>query len=133
MIRLPSESYALPGTAWLVSIATVDRVRAFAVPAFGGLIAAIFEEQADALEVGLDLYCLMPDHAHMLIQIKTTSLVDYIRDVKSRTTREWWTDGGTGPLWQRSFHDRGIRTSGDYEAAVAYILHNPVNANLAET
>jgi putative transposase len=132
-IRLPSEAYVLAGTAWLVSIATAERIPAFADPIFGGLVAAIFEERAVAMDVGLDLYCFMPDHVHLLVQIKTAGLVDYIRDVKSRTTREWWSFGGTGPLWQRSFHDHGIRTPSDYDAAVSYILKNPANAELVES
>ena len=130
-IRLPSEAYVLAGTAWHVSISTADRIPAFEDPVFGGLVAAIFEERATVMDVGLDLYCFMPDHVHLLVQIKTAGLVDYIRDVKSRTTREWCCFGGTGPLWQRSFHDHGIRTPSDYESAISYILHNPVRTGLA--
>ena len=49
------------------------------------------------MDVGLDLYCFIPDHAHLLIQIKSTSLIDYYV-MKSRTTRAWWADGDVGPL-----------------------------------
>ena len=78
----------------------------------------------------LDLYCLMPDHAHLLIQITGISLVDVIRDIKSRSTRLWWAHGGVGTLWQRSFHDEGLRTPKAYEDAATYILDNPVLAGL---
>ena len=45
-------------------------------------------------------------------------------------TRAWWRHGGTGPLWQRCFHDRGIRHPDDYERAAIYVLENPVCAGL---
>jgi putative transposase len=131
-IRLPSDAYSLPGTAWLVSIGTANRTPVFADPIFAGLVASIFETRAEETGVGLDLYCLMPDHAHLLVQIKETGLVDYVRDVKSISTRVWWVEGGSGQLWQRSFHDRGLRTAADFDAAVSYILHNPVKTGLVD-
>lgn len=74
----------------------------------------------------------MPDHAHLLVQITTGNLIDALRDAKSGTTHLWWRHGGHGPLWQRSFHDTGLRTPTDYDRAFAYILDNPVRAGLVE-
>lgn len=61
-----------------------------------------------------------------------SSLLDIVRDVKSRSTRVWWRHKGNGPLWQRSFHDRGIRTMRDFENAATYVLINPVRADPVE-
>jgi REP element-mobilizing transposase RayT len=132
-IRLREDVYEHAGSTWLVSFATQDRQAAFREPSFAGIVAATFELRAEAMDVGLDLYCLMPDHAHLLVEVRSTGLLDYIRDVKSRTTRDWWAEGGQGRLWQRSFHDHGLRTPHDYEAAATYILNNPVEAGLAES
>lgn len=110
---------------------TFQRIGAFIDPIFAGLAASIFETRALDMDMGLDLYCLLPDHVHLLLQVKTCGLIDYIQDVKSRTTKEWWLNGQSGHLWQRSFHDRGLRNPVDYEQATSYILHNPVLAGLS--
>lgn len=80
----------------------------------------------------LDAYCLMPDHAHCIVQIRThrTGIVDVVREFKSCTTRVWWKHGGQGQMWQRSFHDHGLRTMRDYEEELAYGCANPVRAGL---
>ncbi|MGH2558616.1 MAG: transposase [Thermomicrobiales bacterium] len=78
---------------------TADRsARVFANPEFAQEVVQAIEERCAARNAGLDLYCLMPDHCHLIIQIMTTGLVDVIADVKSRTTRVWWAHGNTGPL-----------------------------------
>jgi putative transposase len=131
-IRLLESAYSTGGTAWLVSIATSNRQEAFSAPIFAGLVVSCFEIRAEEMDIELDLYCLMPDHMHLLVQIRETSLIEYVRDVKSRTTRDWWAEGGQGQLWQRSFHDRGLRTHADFDAATRYILNNPIEAGLVE-
>jgi REP element-mobilizing transposase RayT len=113
-------------------MATHERQPVLLDPIFGGLVAATFEMRADGMDIGLDLYCVMPHHVHLLVQIRTSNLVDYVRDVKSRTTQDWWAKGGQGRLWQRSFHDRGRRTPQDYDAATHYILENPIEAGLVD-
>ena len=35
------------------------------------------------------LVCLMPDHMHMLVEIRSVGLVDLIRRTKSFSTRLW--------------------------------------------
>ncbi len=129
-IRLPAAGYALPGTAWLGTIGTAGRVAAFADPALARAVATLLDDRCTAIGSTLGVYCLMPDHVHLLVQITAGNLIDVVRDAKSRTTRLWWQHGGTGPLWQRSFHDRGLRTPDSYYHALAYILNNPVRASL---
>ncbi len=72
----------------------------------------------------------MPDHLHLLVQIRSVGLVDVVWDLKSRSTRLWWQHGGSGTLWQRSFRDRGIRDPGEYQRVVDYILDNPMKRGL---
>ena len=80
----------------------------------------------------MELFCLMPDHLHLLLRVGQAGLVEVVGDVKSRTTREWWAHGGGGALWQRSFYDHGIRGSRDFDETVRYIVENPVKAGLVE-
>ena len=83
-------------TSWLISITTLNRVPVFADQSFGGLVAAIIEESSEPLGIEVDLYCLLPDHAHVLLRVVSGSVVDYVRDLKSLSTRAWWAHGGTG-------------------------------------
>ncbi|MGH2533571.1 MAG: REP-associated tyrosine transposase [Thermomicrobiales bacterium] len=130
---MPTAAYREAGSAWHVTIGTENReARVFAEPELARSVVAAIAERCAARDAGVDLCCLMPDHCHLIIQIKTTGLVDVIGDVKSRTTRVWWAHGNTGSLWQRSFHDRGIRTAREYDETVRYILENPVRAGLVD-
>ena len=129
-IRLPAEAYLVPGSAWLVTIGTHERGAFFVDADLARIVANVILDRCAARGAVLDAYCLMPDHAHLLLQITTCGLVDVIGDVKSNATRAWWRHGGTGPLWQRRFHDRGIRQPNDYERAAIYVLENPVRADL---
>jgi REP element-mobilizing transposase RayT len=132
-IRLPADAYAEAGSVWHVTIGTADRsAKTFADATLARAVVAEIEERWNTRGAGLDVYCLMQDHCHLIVHARDTNLVDVIGDVKSRTTRIWWTHGGAGMLWQRSFHDHGLRTLRDYETTVRYILENPVRAGLVE-
>lgn len=110
-IRLPAGAYEVPGSARLVTIGCHYRVTAFADPIFAAAFAALLVERCRVLDAGLHLWCLMPDHAHVIVEVRTggVGLIGLMQDVKGRSTRLWWAHGGAGSLWQRSFHDRGLR------------------------
>jgi hypothetical protein len=36
------------------------------------------------------------------------------------------------PVWQKTFHDAGLREDDDVKAAARYLVANPVRAGLAE-
>jgi REP element-mobilizing transposase RayT len=132
--RLPLDSYLVPGTGWLVTIGTEDRAPIFSDEALGLAVADVLITRARARKTALDAFCLMPDHAHLLIQITSdgAGLVGLISDLKSCTTRAWWAHGHRGPMWPRSFLDRGLRTMAAYDQAATYLLNNPVRAGLVE-
>ena len=132
-IRLPSDTYRDSASTWLVTIATKDRRPVFADAAFADAFGTLSRERITDANADLLLACLMPDHVHLIVQIGAVSLVDIARDLKSRSTRLWWQHGGSGTIWQRAFHDRGLRTTRDVEAAVAYVLDNPVRAGLTDS
>jgi REP element-mobilizing transposase RayT len=132
--RLPAPSYLAFGSTWHVTLGTADRQsRPLANP---DLAEALLETMSDRIpyyDARLHLCCLMPDHAHLIIQISTKSLIDVVRDLMSVTTRLSWNHGISSSLWQRGFYDHGIRDVPDFNAIVAYILDNPVHAGLADT
>lgn len=131
-IRLPRSAYKQPGLAWLVSITTHGRQPLFAELIFGGAVAALLIDVIPGCGVDIDLYCIMPDHIHVVAQVTTGDLVSAIQAFKSHAARLWIDWEGSGPLWQRSFHERGLRSPRDYQSAVEYVFANPVEAGLAE-
>lgn len=80
----------------------------------------------------LFVYCLMPDHLHLLLspdegKISITKLMQIF---KGKTTHILWKYGFKGKLWQKSYYDHVMRTYEDLHETVKYILYNPVRANL---
>src|SRR4051795_3552435 len=98
-IRLPLDIYAQVGSVWLVTIGVRDRVAApLADPGLARDILADIERATKRAGSCLHLAVVMPDHAHLIIEMTGLNLVDVIRDMKVRTTTAWWRHGGTGAL-----------------------------------
>ncbi|MBX3071244.1 MAG: transposase [Thermomicrobiales bacterium] len=132
--RLPSDAYEDHGTVWHITIGAADRSsRPFANAELASRICDWLEAQSSADGTRILVYCLMPDHLHIVYQVEDGNAISVIGKMKSLTTRMWWEAGGTGRLWQPSFHDHGIRESEDIEGIFTYILNNPVRAGLAAT
>jgi putative transposase len=74
----------------------------------------------------------MPDHLHMIVEVRSVGLIELMRRLKSHSTAIYRAKTGKSPLWQQSFHDHGLREPQDFESAVEYILFNPVRAELAD-
>jgi putative transposase len=83
----------------------------------------------------LYVYCLMPDHLHVLVSpAESAANVSVFLDrFKSYTTNCYWKLGGTGRLWQPSARDRLKRPSESLQTLVAYIANNPVRAGLVKS
>jgi len=81
----------------------------------------------DQLNAYLGCYCLMPDHLHVLLSPDQSGLQlgSILGRYKSLTTRESWTLGHRGRLWQPRFYDHIVRKSEDIMAVARYIYENP--------
>jgi REP element-mobilizing transposase RayT len=78
-------------------------------------------------------YCLMPDHLHILVSPHNgANLSTVLGNYASYTTQTAWNYGVIGKLWQRSFYDHILRSGETAPEIVAYILDNPVRAELVE-
>jgi len=74
----------------------------------------------------IHLFLLMPDHLHALL-----SFPQSVRGIQS-TIRAWksWAAKRTGVVWQRSYFEHRLRSDESSAEKFAYILANPVRANL---
>ena len=79
-------------------------------------------------------YCLMPDHAHLLVEGLTdaSDLREFAKLAKQRSGAQYAIQVG-GRLWQEGYHDRVLRADEDAREVARYIIENPVRAGLVTT
>jgi REP element-mobilizing transposase RayT len=81
--------------------------------------------------VRVHAYCLMPDHLHVVVSVKQADgdVAKWIWYVKRETSKML----GAAGMWQRSYWDTHAREDEDLEAAVEYLLANPVRKKLCDS
>jgi len=80
----------------------------------------------DGKRYDLQAYVVMPNHVHMLIQLKAGfELNEIMRSIKSFTAKEInKCEKRTGSVWQSESYDRLIRDPKHFENVVRYIIAN---------
>ena len=85
---------------------------------------------------GMELiaYCFMPDHLHLLVGANSedADMRAFVKRFKQLTGFAY-KKTHTSPLWQPGYHDRILRDDEATEAAVRYVLGNPIRAGLSRT
>jgi len=75
----------------------------------------------------------MPDHLHWLVTLAAGNTLDNLmRSIKGYSARQLnrrWPDC-KGDIWQKGFHDRGLRKEEDLREAARYLVANPLRAGL---
>ncbi len=132
-IRLDSEIYRTPNQPCFVTIATKGKHPVFSHQALAEDFVTLLRTVCKEDGVPLYAYCIMPDHAHFLLSASETSgIIEFIREVKSRSTKLAWQHGYKGSIWQRSFYDHFLRRDEDCMLVANYIVHNPVRKGIVE-
>jgi putative transposase len=93
-----------------------------------------FRTTARAEQFELLAYCLMPDHAHLLVEGLTES-ADFRRFTKLAKQRSGAAYALTAdrPLWQKGYYERVLRQEEDAREIARYIVANPVRAGIVES
>ena len=161
--RLPQFDYGQEG-CYFITICTQNRQRIFAIESAVGNDLCVVpqgndegtahrpfptnmqnqiihkwmtETQRKFNNVSIDKYVIMPDHLHLIVNIKERhagrSLPDIVRFFKTMTTNEYIRGVKKGmlppfnkKLWQKSYYDHVIRNQQDYNEVWEYIENNPV-------
>jgi REP element-mobilizing transposase RayT len=132
-LRHPSIDYSEPGRAFSVTIATRDRIPVFRDVSLGLRSVDLLRRVCERSRTKVFAYCLMPDHAHLLLGLGTdVSLPSLLGAWKSLTYRARRGLGKLEPMWQRSFFDHALRRDEDLQKAAEYILNNPVRDRLVK-
>ncbi len=81
---------------------------------------------------GVYLYCIMPDHVHLIVNPGAEGLSKAVGLLKGRYAK-WWRSNGDGQrLWQKGFSDHRIRHGEGFGEKCQYVLQNPVRAGLVK-
>ena len=78
-------------------------------------------------------WVVMPDHFHWLIELQDASLATVMQRTKSRSALAIGCAlGHPVKLWQKGYHDRGIRYDEDLAGVARYVVANPLRAGLVK-
>jgi putative transposase len=129
-IRLEKELYYGP----MIGMATLCFYKRHNVISskLADLILYQINKLSEKLKVTILIYCLMPDHLHLILEIKNSSqnFIDVIHYFKRKIAFELREKIPLKQFWQDRFIDRIIRDEKELEKMIWYILDNPVRKNL---
>ena len=146
--RLPQFDYSTPG-AYFITICTKDRQKML----WENVGASIARPQAPQLSragqiveqairniashypaIAVDHYVVMPNHIHLLLQIRTDesgrpmvapTISTVVQQMKGYVTKQLGVS-----IWQKLFHDHVVRNEKDYQIIWEYIENNPIRWEL---
>ena len=79
-------------------------------------------------------WVIMPDHVHLLVELRRSSIASATNELKGRSSRSIGRLGNvTGPIWQPGFHDRALRRDESVEDAARYVCVNPLRAGMVSS
>ena len=125
---------SIEGQTYLITAATHGRRAIFAdLPAASMVARAISHTEGEGLWTML-AWVVMPDHVHVLVTLRHSSLATAMQALKGRSSRSL---GHVlrlrGPIWQPGFHDRALRRDESLEAAARYVCTNPLRAGIVRS
>jgi len=128
--RLRGISYQGFSTYFVTSV-TSHRTKAFSCIDFGLWAKQKLIATAEREKFAISAYCLMPDHAHLLL-----NALDHQSDL-CRMVSAWkqqtgfaWSRSESGKLWQHGYWERVLRDEEETLPIARYVIENPVRAAL---
>ena len=142
-IRIANYDYSSPG-AYFITICTANREKLFwngvredvlcsqnvPLSTIGEIVEQGILQIVEHYEkVIVDKYCIMPDHIHLILRIKSDIDGRMISAPTVSTvvgSMKRWVSRQVGkPIWQKTFYEHGIRNQQDYDEIWNYIENNP--------
>ncbi len=80
----------------------------------------------------VDAAVIMPDHLHLVGQLGESTLAKVMHTLKSYSANCLTLAGVEAPVWQKGYHDHGLRDDEDYRVRVQYVVQNPLRAGLVQ-
>ena len=132
--RLRDFDYSQP-FAYFITICAKDKRIIFRDEGLNQDIINCLKQEREKTGVKVFVYCLMPDHFHMLISPLSSgmNISRFIANFKGRTTRIGWKYGIKEKMWQGRFYDHVLRPNEPIRSVCDYILNNPARKKIAES
>ena len=129
-IRLQPSDYCGTTTSF-ITVCCQDRVPIFRDPSRAGITVGSLGLTAESLSFLVHAYCIMPDHAHFLIEGTSVdcNVMTLVARWKQQTAYLLRGELPKG-IWQRRFYDHMLRHDEDVHAVAWYIWMNPVRRGL---
>jgi REP-associated tyrosine transposase len=111
-----------------------DRLAVFEDGEIAEQTLAQFQRTSTLERFAILAYCLMPDHAHLLVEGLSIDC-DFKRFAKMAKQRSGgvYARSRHTRLWQDGYYERVLRQEEDAQAFARYIVNNPIRAGLVKT
>jgi REP element-mobilizing transposase RayT len=129
-IRLDADNYRGGDTFFLTICSEGKKDIFLEEPVIGSLCSVLEISKADN-GGPVHAYVIMPDHLHLLIG-GSKDVVQWVAWFKGRVSFLSRKAGWNGTIWQRSFHDHGVRKTENVNEILSYMRDNPVSAGLVD-
>ncbi len=125
---------SLAGQVYLLTTVCHERQPLFADAATARATMAVLSAPATWPQASAQVWVLMPDHWHGLIELRggetVSRTLQRLKGLVTHTVRQ--IRGEAIAVWQTGFHDHALRREETLVAAARYVLENPVRAGLCE-
>jgi putative transposase len=125
--------YSQVGGIYHVTLVTDGRIPWFQVFSFAQIMCRNLRRLDSRSEARSLCWVVMPDHAHLLLQLGESDLSGVVRRLKGRSGLQLNREiGRKGRFWSPGFHDHGLRREEDVRGIARYIVSNPLRAGLVQ-
>ena len=124
--------YSQPGLYYFLTASIAGRRRIFTNWHRAMLVLDAIRWLHAADRFMVDAAVVMPDHLHLVGQLGESTLAKVMHTLKSYSAHGLSVAGVETPVWQKGYHDHGLRDDEDYRARVRYVLQNPLRAGLVQ-
>lgn len=119
--------------AFSVTLGTLSRLPVFEDIPLGLECVRLLKQLCERTDVKLHAYCLMPDHACLLLGVGAReSLAPTVASWKSLCAQARRQRGSWAPFWQKGYAERALPGPEAVRTAARYVLGKPVRAGLVK-
>ena len=129
--RLRLARVSEPGRVYLITTTAWGRTPLFRDHGYARAVSRVCHSPDAWTGATCLAWVLMPDHWHGLIELQDGDLSRVVARFKARATKAMKKQRPREyPVWQKGFHDAGLRREDDVRRAARYLVANPLRAGL---
>jgi REP element-mobilizing transposase RayT len=119
---------------YFLTFCSRDRLPVFKDPRVAEQTLAQFRRTSTLERFAILAYCVMPDHAHLLVEgLNANSDFERFAKMAKQRSGAAYARLRHARLWQEGYYERVLREEDDAREIARYIVNNPVRAELAKT